>query len=65
MYSLKRTLGFLLLVLVEYNPNISVSGHKIERIKYCELLGDHISAFLRWTITSSTQYLDVTLLYRY
>ena len=34
--------------LDEYDPNIAVSGYKLERIKSCKLLGVHISEHLKW-----------------
>lgn len=32
----------------EYDPNIVVSGYKLERIKSCKLLGVHINEDLKW-----------------
>ena len=32
----------------EYDPNIVVSGYKLERIKSCKLLGVHINEHLKW-----------------
>ena len=34
--------------LDEYDPNIAVSGYKLERIKSCKLLGVHINEHLKW-----------------
>ena len=34
--------------LDEYDPNIVVSGYKLERIKSCKLLGVHINEHLKW-----------------
>ena len=34
--------------LDEYDPNIVVSGYKLERIKSCKLLGVHIDEHLKW-----------------
>ena len=34
--------------LDEYDPNIAVSGYKLERIKSCKLLGVHIDEHLKW-----------------
>ena len=34
--------------LDEYDPNILVSGYKLERIKSCKLLGVHINEHLKW-----------------
>ena len=34
--------------LDEYDPNIVVSGYKLERIKSCKLLGVHIIEHLKW-----------------
>ena len=31
-----------------YDPNIAVSGYKLERIKSCKLLGVHINEHLKW-----------------
>ena len=33
--------------LDEYDPNIVVSGYKLERIKSCKLLGVHINEHLK------------------
>ena len=32
----------------EYDPNIVVSGYKLERIKSCKLLGVHTNEDLKW-----------------
>ena len=34
--------------LDEYDPNIGVSGYRLECIKSCKLLGVHISEHLKW-----------------
>ena len=34
--------------LDEYDPNIAVSGYKLECIKSCKLLGVHIDVHLKW-----------------
>ena len=34
--------------LDEYDPNIAVSGYKLEHIKSCKLLGAHINEHLKW-----------------
>ena len=34
--------------LDEYDPNIAVSGYKLERIKSWKLLGVHINEHLKW-----------------
>ena len=34
--------------LDEYDPNIAVSGYKLERIKSCKLLGVHVNEHLKW-----------------
>ena len=35
--------------LYEYDPNIAVSGYKLERIKSCKLLGVHINEnHIKW-----------------
>ena len=34
--------------LDEYDPNIAVSGYKLERIKSWKLLGVHINKHLKW-----------------
>ena len=34
--------------LDEYNPDIAVSGYKLERIKSCKLLGVHVNEHLKW-----------------
>ena len=34
--------------LDKYDPNIAVSGYKLERIKSCKLLGVHINEHLKW-----------------
>ena len=34
--------------LDEYDPNVAVSGYKLERIKSCKLLGVHINEHLKW-----------------
>ena len=34
--------------LDKYNPNIAVSGYKLERIKSCKLLGVYINEHLKW-----------------
>ena len=34
--------------LDEYDPNIKVSGYKLERIKSCKLPGVHINEHLKW-----------------
>ena len=34
--------------LDEYDPNIAVSGYKLERIKSCKLLGVHMNEHLKW-----------------
>ena len=34
--------------LDEYDPNIAVSGYKLERIKSCKLLGAHINEHVKW-----------------
>ena len=34
--------------LDEYDPNIAVSGYKLERIKSCKLLGVDINEHLKW-----------------
>ena len=34
--------------LDKYDPNITVSGYKLERIKSCKLLGVHINEHLKW-----------------
>ena len=34
--------------LDEYDPNIAVSGYKLESIKSCNLLGVHINEHLKW-----------------
>ena len=37
--------------LDEYDPNIAVSGYKLERIKSCKLLGVHINEHLKVYMT--------------
>ena len=43
----------------EYDPNIAVSGYKLERIKSCklQLLGVHINEHVKWD-DHITRYLD-------
>ena len=50
----------------EYDPNIAVSGYKLERIKSCklQLLGVHINEHVKWD-DHITRYLDATRLYQY
>ena len=45
--------------LDEYDPNIAVSGYKLERIKSCKLLGVHINEHLKHMVSGCYATLSI------